>query len=94
MLARDVRCECSCVRCGPALAGVACSGYLKTHKGRAKTDPLRKDFWRPLRDVGTVRRWSSTLGPRHASGGTGLCSGIIPAALAVSTPTLAHNHLL
>jgi hypothetical protein len=26
MLARDVRCQCSCVRCGPALARVACSG--------------------------------------------------------------------
>ena len=61
---------------------------------RDKTGPKPKGRLAPLRDVGTVRRWSSTLGPRHASGGTGLCSGIIPAALATSTPTLAHDHLL
>ena len=54
----------------------------------------RKAELAPLREVGTVRRWSSTLGPRHASGGTGLCSGIIPAALETSTPTLAHDHLI
>jgi hypothetical protein len=48
----------------------------------------------PLSDVGTVRRWSSTLAPRHASGGTGLCSGIIPAVLVAAPPTLAHDHLL
>ena len=48
----------------------------------------------PQHDIGTVRRWSSTLGPRHASGGTGLCSGTIHAALETSAPALAHDHLI
>ncbi len=60
----------------------------------AKTLPKAKGRLAPLPDIGTVRRWSSTLAPRHASGGTGLCSGIIPAALETSTPTLAHDHLI
>ena len=57
-------------------------------------DQNRNEPSRSSRDVGTVRRSSSTLGLSHRASGPALCLAIIPASYTSTHASSARHHLL